>query len=939
MLELKTKINTVEGVSGSDITITQVYAPGNAGIETEAFIRKGNAQPFSLDWLMFAEEAVPFFGRTGELDAIKAFLDDPRPFSWWCVVGPGGSGKSRLALQAVRQMPDGWSAGFLPKDRISVHHAAAWRPTGNTFWVIDYAADHTSQLRQFLALLSRLLGNSPHRLRILLLERGFSDETGWWDELNHSIVRERGAVDTSLFRAPLTLAPLGESARDFLRHVAEILPEPEKSDLTGALVYEAFAASALAMLSEQGNPLLLLLLAAEVVRRRGQIPKRFHISSPDIVGRYLDRELDMLRDRVHRFRLRFTQAADILFVTTSVYPLNYVRDMDKLIIATPDDEAVIVEEVKSGKQRVPSVSELGEVGREIADKHNRTVVHNLSQAADVDDAEPYLTALEDAGFSKLHRWSLQPDLLGEAFIRLMVNSPVLTAAQKQKRPEYRRARVARVIEGAVGLSMMNATRNWARLDTSTLLALTGHLRDQGKSVRLLLVTLKVLNLLRNEKLPFNAYDAFSMSNPRSRSAAIGRYYKTVWPALDDDSDNDTSERVTKSDHAWLLPYFEYLHVLSPRQKFNLAQLICRVRVPATLSRLTNLANAVHVLRMYATQIASNDNPAGWHGAGLDLGSLIDQIITYIADVAMPVLLASEESDLDEPFDHAANALIVASYAILNQSLDREEGAAGWDHALRALTLARAALAIAPDTDALAYVDRNEAALTMRMNAGSPEAITFNTQTLARLETYAGPVHCSRATVELLHYACQRQSLPALMRGFEYLLNAAAKGLVLLAIVAPAVPAMLDELTKPDVDRCDAVAMMLTICESLCTVLVSADDSDAFAAFGYALAITIPFALAEKGNRLAIRHFFERSRAILDSEQCGSDFVHTILQAAALAAYLWRKVDSSAEPLPFDVTLDEPTDEERARAWEEGFAIGSAASPPGRVSTRIATSNA
>ena len=75
-----------------------------------------NAPPFSLDWLMFVEEAVPFFGRITELDAIRAFLDDAAPFSWWCMVGPGGTGKSRLALQAGTDVARGLDR-WVPAER------------------------------------------------------------------------------------------------------------------------------------------------------------------------------------------------------------------------------------------------------------------------------------------------------------------------------------------------------------------------------------------------------------------------------------------------------------------------------------------------------------------------------------------------------------------------------------------------------------------------------------------------------------------------------------------------------------------------------------------------------------------------------------------------------------------------------------------------------
>ena len=57
-----------------------------------------------------------FIGRTAELEELRQLVDDHRLVT---VVGPGGAGKTRLALEAAREhlcrMPDGvWLAEFAP---------------------------------------------------------------------------------------------------------------------------------------------------------------------------------------------------------------------------------------------------------------------------------------------------------------------------------------------------------------------------------------------------------------------------------------------------------------------------------------------------------------------------------------------------------------------------------------------------------------------------------------------------------------------------------------------------------------------------------------------------------------------------------------------------------------------------------------------------------
>jgi hypothetical protein len=66
---------------------------------------------------------VDMVGRDDAMDELTAFLNRPEPFGWWAVTGPGGMGKSRLALETCLrhgfsqhgQVPD-WTAGFVVDD-------------------------------------------------------------------------------------------------------------------------------------------------------------------------------------------------------------------------------------------------------------------------------------------------------------------------------------------------------------------------------------------------------------------------------------------------------------------------------------------------------------------------------------------------------------------------------------------------------------------------------------------------------------------------------------------------------------------------------------------------------------------------------------------------------------------------------------------------------
>ncbi len=64
--------------------------------------------------LYFGARKVPFVGREAELDRLRDFLFGAEDFRWWLATGPGGSGKSRLALELCQRAGACWRTGFLP---------------------------------------------------------------------------------------------------------------------------------------------------------------------------------------------------------------------------------------------------------------------------------------------------------------------------------------------------------------------------------------------------------------------------------------------------------------------------------------------------------------------------------------------------------------------------------------------------------------------------------------------------------------------------------------------------------------------------------------------------------------------------------------------------------------------------------------------------------
>jgi hypothetical protein len=130
---------------------------------------------------IYSARALPFLGRDREKSLLADFLDDPaQPFRWMVMLGSGGVGKSRLALELCLAIRNDWHAGFLPQDGQEPDWGR-WQPLMPTLIVIDYAARDTQHTAR---LLSALAGRGPDDgtarlaapVRVLLLERVGGEE-------------------------------------------------------------------------------------------------------------------------------------------------------------------------------------------------------------------------------------------------------------------------------------------------------------------------------------------------------------------------------------------------------------------------------------------------------------------------------------------------------------------------------------------------------------------------------------------------------------------------------------------------------------------------------------------------------------------------------------------------------------------------------------------
>lgn len=145
----------------------------------------------------FSMQSIPFCGRIEELAALKEFAFQDQLFLWWAVTGQAGAGKSRLALEFLRQLPSSWF-GFFLNDACRGKDAKAFTPFSDTVIVVDYVAGRERQIADLLYHIQKVFQKTVYRLRVLLLEReNERNSASWYGKL----LQRYGRYDTEELKA------------------------------------------------------------------------------------------------------------------------------------------------------------------------------------------------------------------------------------------------------------------------------------------------------------------------------------------------------------------------------------------------------------------------------------------------------------------------------------------------------------------------------------------------------------------------------------------------------------------------------------------------------------------------------------------------------------------------------------------------------------------
>ena len=167
--------------------------------------------PSDTTRFVYRSRSIPFVDDGESLEALCAFRDSDAMFSWFAVLGSGGTGKSRLALEFLLDHADEFAsaAGFLNLAYDPDFDWGRWQPNFPTLIVIDYAARQEDQLARILSLLSQRT-DLDWPVRLLLLERQqdtrYERQSGsWYDRILHLGQTASIRIENAAFDRPMEL--------------------------------------------------------------------------------------------------------------------------------------------------------------------------------------------------------------------------------------------------------------------------------------------------------------------------------------------------------------------------------------------------------------------------------------------------------------------------------------------------------------------------------------------------------------------------------------------------------------------------------------------------------------------------------------------------------------------------------------------------------------
>lgn len=144
------------------------------------------------------------------------YSDTNREVAGRLLHGPGGLGKTRLMIEAVRRLrADGWLAGFYPAPptgdpartdmrRLAIQQVLSNGPELGVLMVLDYAESRAADVIELARMARKRPDEAMRPFRLVLLSRG----EGWWQDIYRTepevqvVFNKRGAPHGDVIAAP-----------------------------------------------------------------------------------------------------------------------------------------------------------------------------------------------------------------------------------------------------------------------------------------------------------------------------------------------------------------------------------------------------------------------------------------------------------------------------------------------------------------------------------------------------------------------------------------------------------------------------------------------------------------------------------------------------------------------------------------------------------------
>lgn len=156
----------------------------------------------------YKTELYSLVGRSEELQVLHEFVDAPDKTLWWAVIGPPGSGKSRIVRELLHTLPQGWGGRWITEDEHNNLYGLS-HPNQNTLYVTESVQANSAKLGDWI----RILTTTSHscKIRLLLVERSNGD---WEKVFRKRICSDPNAYNSEFYSKYssgfLKVRPLGD---------------------------------------------------------------------------------------------------------------------------------------------------------------------------------------------------------------------------------------------------------------------------------------------------------------------------------------------------------------------------------------------------------------------------------------------------------------------------------------------------------------------------------------------------------------------------------------------------------------------------------------------------------------------------------------------------------------------------------------------------------